>query len=49
MVQFLTKSGTAGTGNGQFNHPSVVAIDPKTSNVYVADSNNNRVLVFAPR
>ena len=39
--------GTAGTGNGQFNKPGGVAVDPK-GNVWVVDSGNNRVQEFSP-
>ena len=45
---FITKWGSSGTGNGQFNFPSDVAID-SSGNVYITDSNNNRIQVFAPR
>ncbi len=37
--------GTTGAGNGQFNDPTGVAVDG-AGNVYVADSNNNRVEKF---
>lgn len=37
--------GAAGTGNGQFNVPSGIALD-SSSNVYVADTGNNRVQKF---
>src|SRR5690606_23858166 len=37
--------GTSGTGNGQFNNPSEVATD-SGGNVYVADTNNNRIQKF---
>ena len=37
--------GTAGSGDGQFNYPSGVALDG-LGNVYVADSSNNRIQVF---
>jgi DNA-binding beta-propeller fold protein YncE len=44
---FLTKWGSHGTGDGQFNHPNGVAVE-KTGNVYVADFENGRIQVFAP-
>ncbi|MCM2357205.1 MAG: 6-bladed beta-propeller [Geobacteraceae bacterium] len=43
---FLEKWGTLGSGNGQFNYPSGVAVD-SNGNVYVADTNNHRVQVFS--
>lgn len=39
--------GTVGTEPGQFNHPRGVAVGPE-GNVYVVDSDNNRVQVFDP-
>ena len=42
---FITSWGSSGTGNGQFNDPSDVAID-SSGNVYVTDSDNNRVQKF---
>src|SRR5205823_10769539 len=43
--EFLTKWGTTGSGDGQFNGPIGVAADP-AGNVYVADTNNNRIEKF---
>ena len=43
---FIKKWGSLGTGDGEFNDTSGVAIDPKTSNVYVADYNNSRIQKF---
>jgi tetratricopeptide (TPR) repeat protein len=40
-----TLGGTDGFGHGQFKYPDGIAIDSK-GNVYVADSNNNRIQVF---
>jgi DNA-binding beta-propeller fold protein YncE len=37
--------GTSGTENGQFNYPSDIAID-SLGNVYVTDTNNNRIQKF---
>jgi DNA-binding beta-propeller fold protein YncE len=44
-------TGTKGSADGQFNHPAGVAVDPGTSDVYVADSgslgdNNDGVQKF---
>ena len=41
----VTQWGSFGTGNGQFNHPAGIAIDPM-GNVYVSDSQNNRIQKF---
>ena len=38
--------GIFGTGDGQFNLPFGVAVNPSTGNVYVADTNNHRIQVF---
>ena len=47
VYSFITKWGSLGTGDGEFNNTHGVAIDPKTSNVYVADFFNSRIQVFA--
>jgi YD repeat-containing protein len=39
--------GSLGSGNGQLKHPGDVALDAK-GNLWVADSNNNRVEEFSP-
>jgi sugar lactone lactonase YvrE len=39
---FVSKWGSLGTGDGQFNHPNDVAVD-NSGHVYVADSGNNRI------
>ena len=45
--QFLGKFGTFGTiDNGTFNVPFGVAVNSFNDNVYVADTNNNRIQVF---
>src|SRR5437588_613008 len=38
--------GTAGNGDGQFNDPTSVAVDPTTNKVYVADPRNKRIQIF---
>ena len=38
--------GTAGNGDGQFNDPTSVAVNPVTNKVYVADPRNKRIQVF---
>jgi sugar lactone lactonase YvrE len=43
--RFLTKWGTYGTANGQFNSPQGVATDP-SGNVYVSDGYNERIQKF---
>ena len=42
---FLLKWGSFGSGDGQFNFPNGVAVDP-SGNVYVADAYNNRIQKF---
>jgi DNA-binding beta-propeller fold protein YncE len=42
---YLTQWGTFGTGNGQFNQPTGVAVDG-SGNVYVADPGNHRIQKF---
>jgi sugar lactone lactonase YvrE len=44
--QVLTVWGTKGSGDGQFDDPAAVAVDPKTNKVYVADPRNKRIQVF---
>jgi DNA-binding beta-propeller fold protein YncE len=38
--------GSKGTGEGQFNDPTSVAVDPRNNKVYVADPINSRIQVF---
>jgi DNA-binding beta-propeller fold protein YncE len=42
---FITKWGTLGSGNGQFDWPIGVAVD-SSGNVYVSDLHNNRIQKF---
>ena len=44
---FITKWGSAGSGDGQFSEPVGVATD-SFGNVFVADSGNNRIQKFEP-
>ena len=48
MGNSLQNGDLQGTGDGQFNFPTDVAVDPKTNHVYVTDRLNNRIQVFAP-
>src|SRR5206468_7346315 len=38
--------GSSGNGDGQFNDPTSLAVDPTTNKVYVADPRNKRIQVF---
>jgi len=38
--------GSGGNGDGQFNDPTSLAVDPTTNKVYVADPINKRIQVF---
>ena len=42
----LATWGTKGSGDGQFDDHTSVAVDPATSKVYVADPHNKRIQVF---
>ena len=42
----VTGWGSKGNGDGEFNDPTSVAIDPATNKVYVADPRNKRIQVF---
>jgi len=44
--QILASWGRKGNGDGQFDDPTSVAVDPTTNKVYVADPINKRVQVF---
>jgi DNA-binding beta-propeller fold protein YncE len=43
---FSSNFGASGTGNGQFNQPTGVAVSPINGNLVVPDEGNNRVEVF---
>ena len=43
---FITKWGSEGSGDGQFNLPEGIAVD-SSGNVYIADTGNNRIEVFS--
>jgi DNA-binding beta-propeller fold protein YncE len=42
----LATWGSSGNGDGQFNDPTSVAVDPTTNKVYVADPRNRRIQEF---
>jgi DNA-binding beta-propeller fold protein YncE len=44
--QVLTTWGSSGSGDGQFNDHTSVAVDPTSNKVYVADPRNRRIQVF---
>ena len=44
--QLLSVWGTKGSGDGQFDDPASVAVDPTANKVYVADPRNKRIQVF---
>ena len=44
--EVLTVWGTKGSGDGQFDDPASVAVDPTGNKVYVADPRNKRIQVF---
>lgn len=43
---FLSKWGSAGSGDGQFNNPSGITFDSKNDLVYITDDNNKRIQVL---
>lgn len=45
---FVRAWGGLGAGNGQFNNPHDLAIDPTTGDLWVSDTNNNRLQRFSP-
>ena len=44
---FITKWGTPGAGDGHFIHPHSITLD-SSGNVYITDTGNFRIQVFAP-
>jgi DNA-binding beta-propeller fold protein YncE len=42
----LASWGSKGNGDGQFDDPTSVTVDPKTDRIYVADPRNRRIQVF---
>jgi DNA-binding beta-propeller fold protein YncE len=44
--EFVSSFGSFGTGKGQFNHPTDIAINPKTWDLMVTDTGNNRIERF---
>jgi DNA-binding beta-propeller fold protein YncE len=44
--RIVTTWGTKGSGEGQFDDPTSVAVDPARDRVYVADPRNSRIEVF---
>ena len=45
-LNFPFKFGSTGTGNDELNNPTDVILDKNGKNIYVVDSNNNRISVF---
>jgi DNA-binding beta-propeller fold protein YncE len=48
LTQWGSSAVSPGSGNGQFNWPDAVAVDPTGQYVYVADDHNQRVQEFSP-
>lgn len=48
LGNYLSMWGSLGSGDGQFNNPSGIAVD-SSGNVYVSDTYNHRIQVFAPQ
>ncbi len=44
---YLGSFGSAGSGPGQFNNVQGITVDPRTGDIYTADSNNGRIEVFS--
>ena len=44
--EVLASWGSKGNGDGEFNDPTSVAVDPATNKIYVADPRNKRIQVF---
>lgn len=47
--EFITAFGQAGDGPGQFRNIHGIAVDPNTGRVFIADTDNHRIQVFAPK
>lgn len=47
MFIFTSGGSPGSSGNGEFQGPSAIAIDPRTLNVYVADTLNHRIQKFS--
>jgi DNA-binding beta-propeller fold protein YncE len=45
-AEFVSSFGSSGTGNGQFNEPTGIGVNPINGSVVVSDEKNNRVQVF---
>ena len=45
--EFVTKWGTQGTGDGEFNYPDGVSV-ASDSSVYVSEAEGNRIQKFSP-
>jgi tripartite motif-containing protein 71 len=46
IYQFIKYWGSEGIADGQFNYPNDISVDSSKGNVYVADTNNNRIQKF---
>src|SRR5437763_15761882 len=46
QYKFLSKWGSLGTGNGQFQNVGHIAADSKTGNIFVGDQGNERIQKF---
>jgi len=44
--EYVTKWGSLGSGNGQFDYPYGVTVDNSTGYIYVADTWNHRIQKF---
>jgi YVTN family beta-propeller protein len=44
--EFGSPGGVAGSAPGEFNYPRAITQDPLTGNLYVTDTDNNRVQIF---
>lgn len=46
--KFLAAYGSKGTGNGQFESPQGIVVNPVSGNILVADTGNDRIQEFTP-